>query len=113
MSTHHQIFIVNNEASSGNLELSDRGKDTFVSGRDKVSWHIHPQSGVSSIRIQKKASSPEIFSSPPHQQGAIWRGDVTSEPAPFTEWVYSIFWKANGSNTEFEFDPKITIRPSI
>jgi hypothetical protein len=108
----HQIFIESINAD-GTLELSDRGRNTFVSGGDRVSWHIRPHSGVANItRILKKSSSPEIFSNPPQQQGSIWKGDIMSNPTPDTEWVYSIFWKANGSN-EKEFDPKISVLPSI
>ncbi len=108
----HQIFIESINAD-GTLELSDKGRNTFVSGGDRVTWHIRPHSGVANItRIQKKANSPEIFSNPPQQQGAIWKGDIMSNPTPNTEWVYSIFWNADGSN-EKEFDPKIFVLPSI
>lgn len=109
----HNIFIEESYTSSQTLKLSDRGRKTQVSGGDTVTWHISPGSGVTSIRIQGKLDSSEIFSIPPHKQGAVWRGVIMSAPTPCTEWEYSIFWKDNeNSQVEYEYDPKISVKPT-
>ncbi len=108
----HNIFIEKSHTSSSTLELSDRGRRTWIAGGDTVKWHIRAKSRAARIRIEKKDDSPEIFSTVPHPQGALWTGVIKPVPEECTEWEYSIFWKADGSDDELEYDPKISVMPS-
>ena len=107
------ITISASNSSNGILTLSDRGH-TSASRRDSVSWHIGQNSGVDSITsIQKKPGSPEIFSTPPRQQGSNWRGEISSTAPFYPEYDYSIFWLADDKSGPHEYDPKISVKPRV
>ena len=106
------ITISASNPSNGTLTLSDHGH-TRASRRDSVSWHIGQNSGVDSITlIQKKPSSPDIFSTPPRQQGMNWRGEISSTAPFYPEYEYSIFWLADDKSGPHEYDPKISVKPT-
>lgn len=110
---NHHIIITASNSSSGTLTLSDRGRRTWVKGRDNVIWHIRAGSGVASItKIVTKPDSPQIFSVLPQQQGEIWTGTIRRIVNPCTEWEYSIFWKSTDGTGPHEYDPKISVKPA-
>src|SRR5688500_20258542 len=97
----------------GILDLSDRGH-TIAKKRDMIIWQIDNNSGVNSNKlIEKKPKSREIFSTPPEPRGANWEGEISSTVPPLTRYSYSIYWQAETTNEEHEFDPIISIKPSL
>lgn len=98
--------------SDGTLKLSDGGY-TAASKKDKVTWHISHDSGVSSITsIDKKPSSPEIFSTHPHKKGKNWQGVISSTAPDYSVYDYSISWLADDESVPHLYDPKISVKPS-
>ena len=106
------ITITASNSSDVTLTLSDHG-NTNVDPGESVLWHIGQNSGVESITsITKKASSVDIFSTAPHQDGSgnspNWKG-VVSLTSAGSEYYYSIFWLAADGSGTHEFDPKISV----
>lgn len=107
------IKIKGSNPSNGDLNLSDHGH-TRASEHDTIIWQIKNDSGVYSItHIEEKANSDNIFETPPYQEGDHWRGVISRSVHPGDEYKYSIFWKDSENSPEHEYDPKISIRPSL
>lgn len=107
------IKIESGVPSSGYLYLSDHGH-TRAANHDTIIWQIKNNSNVYSItRIEEKLNSTNIFESDPYPEGNHWRGDISGSAHSGDVCEYSIFWKDSEDGPEYEYDPKISIRPSF
>jgi len=110
------IFILDGNPSTGTLTLDPC--DTVPVEKNKhVKWKIKSSAtNVASFRIQKKASSSDIFDSseqPPSHQTRDGQGKVKFNAGNNDVYDYSIFWKVNPNDkNELEFDPKLAVMPS-
>jgi hypothetical protein len=100
----------------GKLILYPPDTDSVVKGQ-KVTWSIdQSRSNVFSFRIVRKNDSKEIFKSFRHPPSAhTHKGTATVRSIfikDYDEYNYSIYWKTTKDGTEYEFDPKIAIKPS-
>ena len=110
----YDIVIEEANQSNGHLVLNPSGTLRVKRGH-KVNWII-AASNVESYRIAKKERSPEVFSlldKPPKKQTRKGSGIVGLYPRNNTIYEYSIFWIPKGEKDELEYDPKISIMPSI
>ncbi|MCW3109332.1 MAG: hypothetical protein JWQ09_3838 [Segetibacter sp.] len=106
------IKIIGSNTSTGNLELDDHGH-TIANPGDTILWQIQNTSGVESIiSIQEKSASANIWSTPPHAQGNIWTGEISSIAPAGAIYNYSIAWLAKGAGGAHIYDPIISIKPS-
>ena len=110
----YDIVIEEANQSNGHLVLNPSGTLRVKRGH-KVNWIISAPN-VQSYRIAKKELSPEVFSlldKPPKKQTRKGSGIVGLYPRNNTIYEYSIFWIPKGEKDELEYDPKISIMPSI
>lgn len=110
----YDIVIEEANQSNGHLVLNPSGTVRVKRGH-KVNWII-AASNVQSYRIAKKEVSKEIFSlldKPPKKQTKKGSGIVGLYPKDHTIYEYSIWWIPVGGTQELEYDPKISIMPSI
>jgi hypothetical protein len=106
------IRIEKGNTTNGDLELTNKGNNEAGAG-DTVLWQIDQNSKVKSItEIVEKKGSKNIFSIPPRPQGNNWTGDVSTDAKIGDEFIYTIHW-IDEQNNPLEYDPKITVVPSI
>lgn len=105
------IKITKSDATTGSLELPDRGRSEAEAG-DTILWQIANNSGVYSIVAITQKSGTNFWSEPPQPQGANWKGTISPEAKDFDEYEYAIHWKASEDGPVLVHDPIISIRPS-
>lgn len=110
----YDIEIIDGDTSTHDLVLNPSGIVEVRRG-DKVNWSI-ATAKVKSFRIEKKKKSEDIFArfdKPPKNQTKKGSGKVGHYPKDHTIYDYSIWWIPEGGTDELEYDPKISIMPSI
>jgi hypothetical protein len=105
----YHIHIESGNPSDGSLQLSDNGHTNAHKGAD-VNWHID-DADITSIRIEAKSGSPNIWSTFPAERGNRWTGETSLGAPDNAQWKYSIIWTSSGGGTHTH-DPIIAIRPT-
>ncbi len=113
MTKNHPITILGIEPN-GHLILSDRGVTTTQPG-DRVTWLIHPGSGVTKINAIVNLSMPvDVFSpnDPPRPvgQSVNWQGTINPDIQTLMEEEYCIHYTKTDGTTN-NSDPKIIVNP--
>jgi hypothetical protein len=109
-----KIILEKGNTSTHKLTLSDN-EHTKAPKRATIEWKIKEGSNVASIELikEKSDSTPNIFSTRPYKvNNQKWRAVVAGDAPNHAVWEYFIRWKAVGSNTEHDHDPKISVKPS-
>ena len=101
---------INKGYPDGTLKLSDGGR-TKADKKDFIIWSIKEKSNVASIKIEEKANSADIFSTPPHEQGGEWTAEIRWDADYDSEYNYSILWEDTDGNSR-QHDPKIAVKPT-
>lgn len=107
-----------NPDNSLQFKVNGRGSDNG-NGEAKKNWIVHWKvkrdiDVLSITEIQKKSSSPDIFTvHPPRAESSRkWKATVDSTAQDHTQYHYSILWKDANGNVHTH-DPIISINPSL
>lgn len=106
-----KINIYNGNTITKKLELSDHGHSRVPKGR-RVIWKIAENSNVASIEDIVVKRGAEIFSDLPTRKKAKWKAKISNDANDYAESKYSIFWKATDGTGPYEYDPKISVKPT-
>ncbi|NEU09756.1 hypothetical protein GZH53_15625 [Flavihumibacter sp. R14] len=113
----HEILIETADEGTGNLGLTIGAVNADVvevKRLHRVTWSIATDK-VYSFRIEQKKDSEQIFfffskpSSKHTDDGTKAWVSVTAKKG--ADYNYSIWWRGQKDGKEFEYDPKISVKP--
>ena len=106
-----KIKILNGDETTQKLQLSDHGHSWVPKGR-RVIWKIAEDSNVASIQNIVVNRGAEIFSELPARKKSKWKAKIAQGANDYAQCKYSIFWNATDGTGPYEYDPKISVKPS-